>query len=458
MCSTDGTTGYLTDGTGQAFNLSTMNEWFQVDFDGNSHLAGQTAEPDKGAGSFLVLNDTGSAITTFSLTVSDDFTSQTASVHACTGAQGGQSCNNFSAHGGSGNYTFDTELSGMDWDRCSKGTTIGQTCTGNAGGVAADFAQNMVTYTWVAESGKGIPAGAYFDIGFSGWNNDVATTQPPPPKGWSIVASERQPLDASVAGEINGIIYVAGGYDSSGPSAGLQAYNPATNTWAPLAPMTNALYFASAGVINGQLYVAGGQTSCCGPTDALFVYDPPSNTWTQKANMLWPSAEGTAGVIDDKLYVQAASTAFEVYDPAAGTWTALADAPIATTNGSSAVVNGKLYTTVYTGTNSEVTQVYDPASNTWTTLASMPTPVTVAAGAAVNGEFWVFGGSNGGCQNTLVQVYDPTQGQWSIYSPSMLVGLAYGNAEVVSGSVYVQGSSDGGGCNGVRGNNLRLIP
>jgi hypothetical protein len=55
MCSTNGTTGYLINGTGQAFDLSTLPEWFQIDQDGVSYLPGQPVEPDAGAGGFLVV-------------------------------------------------------------------------------------------------------------------------------------------------------------------------------------------------------------------------------------------------------------------------------------------------------------------------------------------------------------------------------------------------------------------
>ena len=75
MCSTNGTTGYLNNGTGVAFDLSTINQWFQIDENGVNELTGtQTeAEPDGGAGGFLVVNNTGSTISSYSLTISDTF-------------------------------------------------------------------------------------------------------------------------------------------------------------------------------------------------------------------------------------------------------------------------------------------------------------------------------------------------------------------------------------------------
>lgn len=168
MCSTNGTAGYLNNGTGVAFNLSTISQWFQIDPSGVNHLATQTmAEPDGGAGGFRVVNDTGATVTSFSLTLTDTFTSSTASVHTCTGAQAGQSCDNFQAQG---QNNWNTMLSGPNWDKCTQGTTVGNTCTGAPGGVAADFAPNSVTYSW---SGGSIAAGQFFDISFASWNNDA---------------------------------------------------------------------------------------------------------------------------------------------------------------------------------------------------------------------------------------------------------------------------------------------
>jgi hypothetical protein len=94
MCSTNGTTGYLINGTGQAFNLSSIAGWFQIDADGTNHLpATQTmAEPDLGAGGYRVVNDTGTTVTSFSITLFDTFDAATPSVVACTGAQAGKLC------------------------------------------------------------------------------------------------------------------------------------------------------------------------------------------------------------------------------------------------------------------------------------------------------------------------------------------------------------------------------
>ena len=155
LCSTDGTTGYR--GT-LPFDLSTITQWFQIDTDGTSHLAGQPVEPNGGAGDFLVVNNTGAVVTSFSLTITDTFTSSSPAATSCTGLKTGQECENFQIHEGAANY-FTT------------GTLTGPDCDSACGTNSANFAPNMVTYNW--SGGAGVPVGATFDLNFASWNNTI---------------------------------------------------------------------------------------------------------------------------------------------------------------------------------------------------------------------------------------------------------------------------------------------
>ena len=70
LCSTNGTLGYT--GT-NAFDLSTLDSWFQIDAETPpiNRLPGTqtSAEPNGGAGQFLVVNNTGATVTSFSITL-----------------------------------------------------------------------------------------------------------------------------------------------------------------------------------------------------------------------------------------------------------------------------------------------------------------------------------------------------------------------------------------------------
>jgi hypothetical protein len=172
LCSTNGTTGYLNNGTGVAFNLSTINSWFQIDTTGTSFLAGQPVEPDGGAGNFLVVNNTGAIVTSFSLTLTDNFTLSTPGQQS--GCTPGLPCENFQIHGGAANYFTVFNLTGP-------------TCATGCGTNSANFTPNTVTYNW--SGGTGIPIGATFDLNFASWNSSNFIVSTPEPSTLSLLAT-----------------------------------------------------------------------------------------------------------------------------------------------------------------------------------------------------------------------------------------------------------------------------
>jgi MYXO-CTERM domain-containing protein len=161
VCSTgNGTTGYTLSSTGVAFDLSTITQWFQIDTAGSTvnYLPGQpTFNPDSDSGNFLVINNTGHVVTTFSLTLN---------VPGIAGAPGQQGdcgttpCENYQIHGGAANYFTTLALTGPG-------------CDANCGTASADFSAGPVTYTW--SGGSGVPIGATFDLNYASWNQDVYT-------------------------------------------------------------------------------------------------------------------------------------------------------------------------------------------------------------------------------------------------------------------------------------------
>jgi hypothetical protein len=174
ICSTNGTTGYVGTG-GQAFDLTTIGSWFQIDVTDVNLLGTQTsAEPNGGAGQFLVLNNTGATVTSFSLTIADTFTSTTPSVTFCSGSSG-PLCDNFQAGKGAAvPGTASEALSGPNFFDCTNGGPPG--CSSTGGQAAANFQPSTVTYTW---SGLDIAAGSTFDITFSSFNNNVSAVPGP---------------------------------------------------------------------------------------------------------------------------------------------------------------------------------------------------------------------------------------------------------------------------------------
>lgn len=185
ICSTgNGTFGYdNSKAAGDApFDLTTINSWFQIDADGVNRLATQTqAEPDGGAGGFIVVNNTGATVNGWSITLTDTFTSSTPSVSHCSDGSGPY-CDQFQAQEPNGTYRGVSpaeSLSGADIFSCSTAPLSGDTCNSSGANATAEFEPDMITYSW---SGLDIGAGDDFLITFASWNNaSYATPSPPPP-------------------------------------------------------------------------------------------------------------------------------------------------------------------------------------------------------------------------------------------------------------------------------------
>lgn len=263
----------------------------------------------------------------------------------------------------------------------------------------------------------------------------------------------KRALAASAA--INGIVYVAGGINTSSSSS-LFGYNVAPGTWATLADMPSRRYDGNgAAVIDGQLYVAGGWTRHPPyPHSSLFVYDPPSNTWSTKARMSHLSACGATGAIGGKLYVLTAcngfsgySREFDVYDPAIDSWSSSPSPSNSHGNPAFGVVGGDLV--VAGGFDAKgklegTTEAYDPKSNSWRTLSPEPQPVFSAASAAVGSRLIVIGGNNGTGAVASVQVYDRYTDSWSS-GTGLPVATVNAAAAVQQKIIFVEGGSDANG-------------
>jgi N-acetylneuraminic acid mutarotase len=258
---------------------------------------------------------------------------------------------------------------------------------------------------------------------------------------WQTLApmpSARQEISTAV---LNGKIYVIAGFDSGGASTStVEVYNPATNSWASAQPIPIANNHNNAAVAAGKLYTFGGVSN------AVFVYDPALNTWSPVASMNFQHG-GTAavGVINNKIYVAGGTGGgmqqreLEVYDPVVNTWTNLASMSVPRNHTGGGVINGKLY--VVGGRDSAnaptALEVYNPQSNTWTSLAPMPTARSGIGVGAVNGELYVFGGELPSL-HPEVEVYNPQSNSWRrlVDMPTPRHGLW---ASVIGNKIYLPG-------------------
>jgi hypothetical protein len=211
-------------------------------------------------------------------------------------------------------------------------------------------------------------------------------------------------------------VYAIGGYSSPGVAVNtVEAYSPATNTWATLPSLPTARYYLAGatapcprghGLAGTCVYAIGGFSSPGFALNTVQAYSPATNTWatlpsepTARAGLAGatapcPRGHGLAGTC---VYaIGGKSTAgvlniVQAYSPATNTWATLPALPTGRYNLAGATApcpSGRRSVCVYAigGTNGIIglstVQAYSPATNTWATLPSLPTARWDLAGAS----------------------------------------------------------------------------
>lgn len=152
----------------------------------------------------------------------------------------------------------------------------------------------------------------------------------PATNSWRECSPMPTPRNHAAIGVVNGKIYLIGGRVGAafiGPSTDIsvvEEYDPAHDTWSPpLARMPTARSALAAGVINGRIFVAGGEfqdPTMMATFRAVEAYNPATNTWATMPP-LPVSRHGLAGgAIGNRFYVvggdvQSAGTGLDVSTP-----------------------------------------------------------------------------------------------------------------------------------------------
>lgn len=173
-------------------------------------------------------------------------------------------------------------------------------------------AQNAVTGTHYA-----------YDIASNTWTTRAQQT--PSANAYSVVADESK-----------GVFYMTGGSRTGAPSAIVKSYDPESNLWTDLPPMSTARRGHESVMIEGKLYVVGGE-GATGNLGSGEVYDFTSRTWSPIATLNRPRAYATNVLTRSTsgnplwLVVSGQNTSTgemapsEVYDVQANRWTVLDD-------------------------------------------------------------------------------------------------------------------------------------
>jgi N-acetylneuraminic acid mutarotase len=150
---------------------------------------------------------------------------------------------------------------------------------------------------------------------FGGANQNRTTDMPThwsldlddPAATWVRKADMIMARNHMAAATIDGNVYAVGGQrgelDAAVDLAEVDVYDPATDTWSPVANMPGARSHTNCStlVLNGKLLVIGGESGAEAYEPTILSYDPATNAWTVAAQL--PDARSTAiaGFVNNQL-------------------------------------------------------------------------------------------------------------------------------------------------------------
>jgi N-acetylneuraminic acid mutarotase len=222
--------------------------------------------------------------------------------------------------------------------------------------------------------------------------------------------------------------------------------------------MPHGLNHLAATVLNGKIYTVGGFTSDGhkGVADHVFEYDPATDAWRTLAPLSSPRGSVSAVALDGKIHALGGRknetdvvAIHEVYDPAINTWSIAAPLPKARDHMVAVTVDGKIHAIGGRfGANEDMTNlhdVYDPATNTWTSAPPLPTARGGGAGMLYQGMILVLGGEDD------TRTYDENEGfevknnRWVKLAPMPTGRHGFGAATAGRSAYIISGAKGRGG-------------
>ncbi|XP_078370447.1 kelch-like protein 7 [Oculina patagonica] len=240
----------------------------------------------------------------------------------------------------------------------------------------------------------------------------------------------RQNHLGSTISTCHGKLYIA--TQSSAGECTVERYDPSGNSWAPVKSFAGATMYKLSAVVSfrGFLYVVGGNKE--NETDHVHKYNPDTNLWQEVAPMSIARCCVCAVADSNSLYAigglsqNVTLDVVEKFDPEKNCWKRIASTLEKKWNACGAVVRGKVF--LFGGfTDSEsitsysnLIEMYDPSTNMWSSIEHMGAPIPPYIFSAVNfkGKVFVIGASRGARRfhSFSLQAYDVDKNEWEYCS------------------------------------------
>ncbi|XP_034399665.1 kelch-like protein 5 isoform X2 [Cyclopterus lumpus] len=172
--------------------------------------------------------------------------------------------------------------------------------------------------------------------GHDGWSY-LSTVErwDPQARQWSFVASMATPRSTVGVAVLNSKLYAVGGRDGSSCLRSVECFDPHTNRWSGCAPMAKRRGGVGVATWHGFLYAIGGHDAPASSlasrlSDCVERYDPQTDVWTAVAPMSISRDAVGVCLLGDRLYAvggydgQVYLNTVEAYDPQTNEWTQVA--------------------------------------------------------------------------------------------------------------------------------------
>ena len=248
-------------------------------------------------------------------------------------------------------------------------------------------------------------------------------------------------------------IFALGGVNDGESHDSMECFDPSTNEWSAMTPMSTARKKHGVAVVDGKLYAVGGDNEDDEQLSSVECFDPTTKQWSAMTPMSTVRSNLGVAVVDGKLYAvggydedEDSFSSVECFYPSTEQWSAVAAMSTARSCFGVATLDGKLYAVGgFDGTNRTLSSVecFDPSTGEWSPVAAMGTGRYFHGVAAVEGKLYVAGGLDAG-SSTLsnVDCFDPSTGQWRAVADMGTPRFGHAVA-VVEDKLFVAGGYDG---------------
>ncbi|XP_064616372.1 kelch-like protein diablo [Liolophura sinensis] len=239
---------------------------------------------------------------------------------------------------------------------------------------------------------------------------------------WRMVAPMSKRRCGVGVAVLNSLLYAVGGHDGQSYLNSIERYDPQTNQWSSdVAPTSSCRTSVGVAVLDSYMYAVGGQdgVSCLNFVER---YDPQLNKWNKVASMSTRRLGVGVAVLGGYLYAVGGSdgtsplNTVERYDPRSNRWTPVSPMGTRRKHLGVAVYNNMIYAV---GGRDDATELssaerYNPPTNTWQPVVAMTSRRSGVGLAVVNGQLMAIGGFDGTTYLKTIEVYDPEQNCWKL--------------------------------------------